>query len=111
MMSPGRSVIQKILSIGMLAVFLFASMPHEFVHDEITGHRDTVDHYHSHTQVSHHHTHCKFLQEVLAPYLPGHFDEPPLCVVDFAILSIAIPAFFSADTLFYNSLRGPPSQI
>ncbi len=95
----------------MLVVFFFACMPHEFIHDEISGHKDTIDYHHKHTQVSHHHIHCKFLQEVLAPYVAGNFQKLQVSEISFSVLAKTPLPFFSAERLFYNTLRGPPAKF
>lgn len=99
------------MSLGMLAIFFFAIMPHEFIHDEIARHKDTVDLHHSHELVSPHHIHCNFLQVVLAPYLPGHIETFQAIEVSFHISSKAALPFFSIETLFHIHLRGPPALI
>lgn len=103
------TVIQKILSQILLAVFLFALMPHEFIHDEIARHKDTVDLHHSHDAVSPHHIHCKFLQVVLAPYLAGQVEAVNPVQHAYCVFRETPVTFFGIKRLYYNTLRGPPA--
>lgn len=93
----------------MVAVFFFATTPHDFIHDEIVSHRDTVDGYHKHAGVSKAHVHCEFLQSSLSPSLPAqpplfHFQVSLYCpILPESVLSASRPA------IPHTSLRGPPA--
>lgn len=102
---------QKILSLCTLMVFFFAITPHEFIHNEITHHKDTIDHYHAHSSVTPKHIHCKFLQEVIAPYIAGSIDVLPNIHVSYYTYAEQTFSYLPAKTLFHFNLRGPPRNI
>ncbi len=107
-MNKEHSIIQKMTSGFLLVVFLFAIAPHNFIHDVVAHHQDTVDHFHLDTEVSSHHTHCKFLQVVIAPFtsVDNHFKaEVPFTYMDYAE---SMPSFYTEDTFTAFYLRGPP---
>lgn len=94
----------------MVVVFFFAATPHDFIHDELASHKDTVDGIHKHPGVSKIHIHCEFLRESLSPTLPGH---APLLSLDIPGYHLrfeeeAVPA--PETFLFHYFLRGPPAS-
>jgi hypothetical protein len=93
----------------MVAVFFFAATPHDFIHDEIVAHKDTVDGIHKHAGVSKAHVHCEFLQESLSPSLPG---QQPALHFHSSLYNICFPeAVLTAprQTVHHFFLRGPPA--
>jgi len=92
----------------MAATFFFAATPHEFIHDELASHKDTIDHYHKHAGVSKVHIHCEFLRVSLSPTLPGHL---PIFLIQstFQYLFFVSPAIsVSLSPVSHHFLRGPP---
>lgn len=93
----------------MVAVFFFAATPHDFIHDEVVSHSDTIDSFHAHSTVSKIHIHCEFLRESLSPSLPGeqpqYFFAWTARHLQFAECCPTAPVQY-VFTLF---LRGPPS--
>lgn len=92
----------------MVATFFFAATPHNFIHDELVAHKDTVDPVHKHTGVSKIHIHCEFLQVSLSPTLPGH---PSLFLFQSLIqhlLFVSPVIAVSFSRLLPCYLRGPP---
>lgn len=93
---------------AMVAVFFFAATPHDFIHDEIARHKDTIDGVHKHAGVSRLHIHCDFLRVSLSPTLPGqcpvfHAPAPAYSI------SLQEPLFTrSQDFICHFFLRGPP---
>lgn len=103
------TLLYKIMWGLMVAVFFFASTPHDFIHDEIAAHKDTVDGYHKHAGVSKAHVHCEFLQVSLSPSLPGqqlvlHFHVP----VQGSSLPFE-PSAAPSPVVPHAFLRGPPA--
>lgn len=94
----------------MVAVFFFAATPHDFIHDELASHKDTVDGIHKHTGVSVIHIHCEFLQVSLSPTLPGqpHLLSAGVCLKRLWFGEKALPA--PETTLLHYRLRGPPES-
>lgn len=105
-----RPLIHKITWALMVAVFFFAATPHDFIHDELATHKDTVDSFHKHPGVSKIHIHCEFLRVSLSPTLPGN----QAVVLFHAILHqlrFEEPVFSSPETfIFHYYLRGPPAS-
>jgi len=103
-----RSLLHKIVGGLMVATFFFATTPHDFVHDELAAHRDTVDYFHKYTGVSKIHIHCDFLRVSLSPTLPGHQAlfrfQAPVHYLFFVASLIAI----SHRYIHHHFLRGPP---
>lgn len=94
----------------MAAVFFIAATPHDFIHDELATHKDTVDGYHKHTGVSKVHIHCEFLRVSLSPTLPGTWQTAVFHVI-LHQLRFEEPVFCSPETFtFHYYLRGPPSS-
>lgn len=94
----------------MVMVFFFAATPHDFIHDELAHHKDTVDTVHHHTGVSKIHIHCEFLRESLSPTLPGT-QSPVFFHTISRLLSFTEPVFTSPESFFFHYyLRGPPSM-
>jgi hypothetical protein len=92
----------------MVATFFFAATPHDFIHDEIASHKDTIDHYHKHPGVSKVHIHCDFLRESLSPSLPGNPAAVHFNISEYNICFEA-PVLSSPQHLtFHYFLRGPP---
>lgn len=92
----------------MLAIFLFAISPHQFIHDAITHHRDTVDHFHPDTEVSHHHTHCDFLHVVHAPFTQVAKTFLTGIPFNHLLYKPLQDRGYNPETLFHFNLRGPP---
>lgn len=104
-----QTLLNKIVWAFMVAVFFFAATPHDFIHNEIVSHKDTIDGHHKHAGVSKVHVHCEFLQVSLSPSLPGqqpilhfHTSAYNLCFSEQTLAAPhqAVPHFF---------LRGPPA--
>ncbi len=101
-------VIQKIVSGWMLVVFFFAITPHQFVHDVINHHHDTVDFFHTDMEVSSHHTHCDFLHVVHAPFTGVYTVHQSGVFFKHVVFVAPAVSFYAAERLFYIDLRGPP---
>ena len=107
-MGAKRSLIYKIACGLMVATFFFAATPHNFIHDELASHKDTVDHHHKYPEVSNKHTHCEFLQVSLSPSLPGHLATFHYHIAEYNIC-YEIPVIAAPDHfVFRYFLRGPP---
>jgi hypothetical protein len=101
-------LLYKIVWGFMAAVFFFAATPHDFIHDELAHHTDTVDGYHKHAGVSTVHIHCEFLRVSLSPTLPGTVQAVVLHQT-LHQLRFSEPVFSSPETFtFHYYLRGPP---
>lgn len=93
----------------MVALFFFAATPHDFIHDEIAAHKDTIDGHHKHTGVSKAHIHCEFLQVSLSPSLPGH---QPALHLNTSAYNICFRENVPATPFqlpYHSFLRGPPA--
>ncbi len=103
-----QSFTQKILATVLLLLFLFAITPHIFVHDVLEKHHDTIDHFHTDTEVSSHHIHCQFLNVVIAPFSVVH----RITLVDMPSMKTRyVECFISFQPVkefVHFSLRGPP---
>ena len=94
-------------SLFLLAAFVFASTPHDFIH-EFTGHKDTVDVYLGHTAVSIVHIHCEFLRILLSPTLPASAAAVEMPAVQRLVWQqpVFVPPHLA--TAVYRQHRGPP---
>lgn len=95
----------------MVAAFFFAATPHDFIHDEIASHKDTVDGVHRHAGVSKVHIHCDFLRVSLSPTLPGH---PDIFQAPAAVYNLCLGQPLSSrpqDFICHFFLRGPPHTL
>jgi len=94
----------------MVATFFFASTPHDFIHDELLSHKDTVDHYHKHAGVSKIHIHCDFLRISLSPTIPGQLVIHYISAAEYNILFVYPAVSITSYFTHYYYLRGPPSS-
>ncbi|GAA4319323.1 hypothetical protein GCM10023143_32690 [Compostibacter hankyongensis] len=101
---------KKAAAIGVLAVFFFAILPHDFIHD-FAGHRDTVDHYNTGLSWSRHHIHCDFLKIIIAPYLPGAPQVLPAGYASYAVPVFALALSDMTGAALVSLLRGPPPAL
>jgi hypothetical protein len=95
----------------MVAVFFFAATPHDFIHDEIASHKDTVDGVHKHAGVSKVHIHCDFLRVSLSPTLPGHAHIFHAPATAYNICFRQPLSSRAQDFICHFFLRGPPAAL
>lgn len=96
-------------AILLLAVFVFASTPHDFIH-QFTGHQDTRDVYLGHTAVSVVHIHCEFLRILLSPTVPSAEAALDMPSAKQLVLKPEIRQEAPYHALIYRQHRGPPGD-
>jgi hypothetical protein len=97
----------------MLAVFLYGTLPHEYLHDIFAGHDDTVDNIYKKGEfhISKSHTHCAFLGITFGTFLSSakilfYFKTFIHSVIWLTALHSAFPSYSAS----YYNLRGPPAS-
>ena len=102
--------LRQITSGFLLAAFLFAIVPKEFLH-HLAGHEDTRDcATDGVTAVSSEHIHCQILQLQVNPFTEGDVIILPVQPFFQEVKTMLLPAshsFVAATTIL---LRGPPSR-
>lgn len=99
----------KIVCGFMVAVFFFATIPHDFLHNEFVAHKDTVDGIHHHEGVSKVHIHCEFLRISLSSTLPAHQVAVSLYETTYAVCFESPVLCSPTQIVSHYFLRGPPN--
>lgn len=93
----------------MLAILIFSTTPHDFIH-LFSHHKDTVDIAYVNTPViSEKHTHCDYLNISLEPFLATFSPLLQMQVIVFQIRISDIPDSFHSVISLHPSLRAPPA--
>ncbi|MDR3679732.1 MAG: hypothetical protein P4L41_07190 [Flavipsychrobacter sp.] len=98
----------------MFAVFLYGTVPHEYLHDVFAHHHDTTEGRYKKGEfhLSKAHVHCAFLGITFGSFLFSEyiFYKPAIL---FHISKWVMPGyhFHSLSSYYSYSLRGPPSFI
>ena len=101
-------LLRKILSLFLLATFLFAITPCDIIH-EFTDHKDSHDYYPGEgAMVSNHHLHCESLLLQLQTFQFEGDVFLPSAAVNNALKNYEFPESFRLDISVTASLRGPP---
>lgn len=95
----------------MFAVFLYGTVPHEYLHDLFAQHSDTIDHTYQKGEFhfSNQHTHCAFLGIAFSNFLAAehvHYLFEHISYICSWVSPVHQMVALSAVHSF--SLRGPP---